>query len=74
MTATTSRTTYATRAEAEADGWRSIDRRTDRDVSGGNFMGYEYESPDGQRSVMVWFTAEQNKIGKFGCFAPMFRA
>jgi hypothetical protein len=74
MTATTSRTTYATRAEAEADGWRSVNRKTDCDVSGGNFMGYEYESPDGQRSVTITFTAARNKIGTIGCCAQMFRA
>jgi hypothetical protein len=67
------RTRYATRAEAIADGWRSLNRRTDRDISGGNFMGYLYQSPDGQQSTQVWFTEEKNRLGQPGCFAQMFR-
>jgi hypothetical protein len=69
----TIRTTYATRAEAEADGWRSINRQTDRDVTEGLAMGYAFEAPDGQRSTQIIFTKEPNKMGWKGCCAQMFR-
>jgi|688.fasta_scaffold2390226_1 hypothetical protein len=67
------RTRYATFQEAQADGWRRVNRRTDRDVSGGNFFGYKYESPDGQESTTIALTQERNKIGRLGCYVEMFR-
>ena len=70
---TAHRTTYATRAEAEADGWRSVTRRSDRDVTEGPFMGYEFEAPDGQRSTQITLTEATNRLGWKGCCAQMFR-
>ena len=35
---TRQRTSYATFQEAQADGWRRVNRKTDRDISGGNFF------------------------------------
>lgn len=67
------RTSYATFQEAQADGWRQVNRKTDRDISGENFFGYEYQSPDGQESTTIRLTQERNKIGRLGCFVEMFR-
>lgn len=73
MPATSQRTIYATFQDAQADGWRRVNRRTDLDISGGNSFGYEYQSPDGQRSTTIMLTQERNKLGTFGCVAQMFR-
>ena len=74
MTATPAfRTRYATTAEALADGWRKVNRQ-DKDVSGGNCRGYEYQSPDGQYSTMITFSHEKNKMGLTPSGANMFRA
>jgi hypothetical protein len=72
-TANRQRTRYATLQEAEADGWRRVNRRGDRDVSGGNSFGYEYQSPGGQTSATITLTQERNKIGMLGCCVQMFR-
>jgi hypothetical protein len=64
---------YATYEEAEADGWRRINRRTDRDVSGVGFVGYQYESPEGITSDIITLTQVKNKLGQLGAFAPMIR-
>jgi len=66
-------TTYATRAEAEADNWRRINRSTDRDVTEGPFMGYTFEALDRQRSTQIYLTKEQNRLGREGAFVQMFR-
>jgi hypothetical protein len=65
---------YRTYEEAEADGWRRINRRTDRDVSGVGFVGYHYESPEGVTSDIITLTQVKNKMGRLGAFAPMIRA
>jgi hypothetical protein len=70
---TRQRTSYTTFQEAQADGWRRVNRKTDRDVSGGTFFGYEYQSPDGQASTTITLTQERNSIGQHGCCVEMFR-
>jgi hypothetical protein len=67
------RTRYATVQEALADGWRRVNHRTDRDASGGNYIGYKYQSPDGQETTTIFLTKERNKIGQLGCCVEMFR-
>jgi hypothetical protein len=74
MANTTLRTRYNTIVEAEADGWRRVNRKKDRDVSGGNYMGYEYQSPDGETSTTIVLSKERNRIGTMGCCVEMFRA
>jgi hypothetical protein len=74
MSTTKFRTTYPTRADAEADGWRSVNRQTDRDVSGDPFMGYHFEAPDGQQSTQITLTDATNRMGWKGCCVQMFRA
>lgn len=73
MTATRQRTVYATFQQAQADGWRRIDHKTDRDISGGDSFGYKYESPDGHTSTTIIFTKECNKMEFPGCCVQMFR-
>lgn len=70
---TCQRTSYATFQEAHADGWRRVNRKTDRDISGGNFFGYKHQSPDGQKSSTITLTQERNTIGGLGCCVEMFR-
>ena len=72
------RTRYATYADAIADGWRRINRRTDIDISGvgpqGETMfGYRFRAPDGQESTTISLTDEPNTLGRNGCCAEMFR-
>jgi hypothetical protein len=78
MTTTKFRTHYATYGEALADGWRRVDRSTDRDVSGpapggGSYFGYEYQAANGQLSHTITLSEERNKLGRKGCFVEMFR-
>ena len=75
MTMTTKfRTRYSTRTEAEADGWRSINRLTDRDITEHPFFGYDYLAPDGQPSTTIYLAEATNAIGRRGAFTEMFRA
>lgn len=67
-------TRYATYAEAQADGWRRVNRSTDRDVSDVGSFGYHYQAPDGQLSTTISLSEERNKLGRPGCVAEMFRA
>lgn len=67
------RTRYATIQEAQADGWRRVNRKADRDISGGNFFGYVYKSPDGQTSTTITLTQDRNRLGQLGCCVEMFR-
>ena len=71
--ATAFRTSYSTIAEAEADGWRRVTKQ-DRDVTPGRCFGYNYCAADGQRSILITFSHERNKIGQLGGCAQMFRA
>lgn len=66
------RTRYSTFQEAQADGWRRVNRKADRDISGGNSFGYQYQS-DGQTSTTIALTNERNTMGRLGCFVEMFR-
>jgi hypothetical protein len=50
-----------------------VNRKTDRDISGGNFFGYEYQSPEGQTSTTINLTQEHNNIGTLGCCVEMLR-
>jgi hypothetical protein len=70
---TRQRTSYTTFQEAQADGWRRVNHKADRDISGGNSMGYEYEAPNGQASTTITLTQERNRIGTLGCCVQMFR-
>jgi hypothetical protein len=46
----------------------------DCDTSGGNWVGYEFQSPDGKSSTTITLAQERNKIGGLGCCLEMFRA
>lgn len=67
------RTNYRTIKEALADGWRRVNRRTDRDVTEPPWIGYDWESADGQIATLVTFSEERNRIGQLGCGVYMFR-
>jgi len=69
------RTTYATLADAQSDGWRCCSEPGygDRDVSGVGLFGYDFEALDGRKSVTIWLTLEPNRLGKPGAFRPMIR-
>jgi hypothetical protein len=56
-----------------ADGWRRVNRKTDRDISGGSYFGYEYQAPNGQRSTTITLTQAFNNFGTRGCCLEMFR-
>lgn len=71
-TMTKERTSYATIADAESDGWRRI-RKSDKDVSGGNSFGYDFISKNGKRSQTITFSKEVNRMGTFGCCMEMFK-
>ena len=47
-------TRYATFQDAQADGWRRVNRKADRDISGGNFVGYAYQSPTGNTASYLF--------------------
>jgi hypothetical protein len=64
--------TFTTRAAAVAAGYRTPDRKTDRDISGRNLFGYRFQAPDGQTTVTVRLTEETNSAGQIGCYTPMF--
>ncbi len=73
MTATL-RTRYEFLADAESDGWRRVNRSIDVDVSGGNWVGYEFKALDGQFSRTIVLSQESNKLGSmWGYCLQMFR-
>jgi hypothetical protein len=54
--------------DAVTAGWRRVNRRTDKDVSGYGYFGYEFESPDGERSQKVFYKNERGDLK----FQPMY--
>ena len=66
------RTSYEFLEDAQADGWRRINRSIDVDVSGGNWVGYRFKAPDGQLSTTISITQESNKLSAlWGCCLEM---
>lgn len=64
--------TFETEKQAIEAGYRPVNRKTDHDVSGGSYYGYQYENPEGERTVTVSLTEELNKGGGKGCYLPMY--
>ena len=81
MSEATQSTRYATREDAEADGWVKNPPAgwTKRDTSGYNSFGYEFTatSPDGTRQVVttgIWISNAQNRIDNHGAVVNYYRA
>jgi hypothetical protein len=66
------RHSFKTLTDAINAGYTPVNRRQDRDISGPDSYGYEYERADGTKSVVVWLTEERNKMGQYGAFLAMF--
>ena len=67
--------TFRNLGEALDAGYSPVNHGCDRDVSHRSVagaQGYDYESPDGETTVSVWFTDERNRAGSLGCFRSMF--
>lgn len=66
---------FKTKAEAVESGYRLVVRHgpnRDKDVSGHNSFGYDFEDAEGNRTVTVWFSEETNQGKTKGAFLPMF--
>lgn len=63
---------FKTTADAIRAGYRPVNRKTDRDISGPNSFGYDYRDEDSNETVTVWLTEEKNKLGRKGAFRPMY--
>jgi hypothetical protein len=63
---------FKTLQEALDAGYRLVNRKTDKDISGFNSFGYDYQNQDGEETVTVWFSEELNSMKKPGCFRPMY--
>ena len=64
--------TFETYADAMDAGYRRVNRYADKDISGHNSYGYDYENADGERTVTVSLTQEKNQMGTLGCYTPMY--
>ena len=73
MITTAMRTSYKTLQDAQADGWRRVNQHNDCDISGGNWVGYEYQASDGQTSTTITLTQDGNNIATSGFCIQMFR-
>jgi len=67
------RTSYEFLKDAEADGWRRVNTSIDVDMSGANWMGYQFKALDGQVSATISLSRDSNKLGWLGCCLQMFR-
>ena len=65
-------TTFKTFAEAEAAGFRRVNRKADKDISGSHSIGYRFQNTAGQKTVTVSLTDEINQMGQAGCYVAMF--
>lgn len=71
---------FKTQADALQAGYREVDHRNDRDISGGHgptrsggtFVGYEFRNADGEETVPVFLTDEENLTGRKGVIIPMY--
>jgi hypothetical protein len=66
---------FATKQDALDAGYRSVVRHgqsKDKDTSGQDSFGYDFEDAEGNQTVTVWFTEELNKMGQKGSFVAMF--
>lgn len=64
--------TFPRKQDAIAAGYSIPSRTEDRDTSGERSFGYSYQSPEGQRTVIVWFTEEKNQMNQKGAFMAMY--
>lgn len=65
-------TTFKTKQEAIAAGFRPANLHQDKDISGVNSRGYRYQESDGGKTVHVLCTEETNNIGRKGAVFPMY--
>lgn len=63
---------FETLQDALAAGYTLPSRQYDKDVSGPNSFGYDYEDDNGNRTVDVYFTKDLNRMRQPGCVRPMF--
>ncbi len=63
---------FKTKQDAINAGYIPVNRKVDKDVSGHNFFGYDFENTKKEKSVMIYLTDVRNKIGDLGAYSPMF--
>ena len=71
---------FKTLADALQAGYREVNRWHDRDISGGRgpsaaggtHFGYEFRNADGEETVTVFLSEEENQQGKKGAVLPMY--
>lgn len=64
--------TFDTMQQALDAGYSRVNRKTDKDVSGGRSFGYDWQNVSGQKTVDVWIKEAKNKGGKIGAVCPMY--
>ncbi len=65
------RHTFKTKRDAIEAGYRQPGA-SDRDVSGPNSFGYDFEDAEGNQTVDVYLSKVRNKGGGIGAVLPMF--
>ena len=63
--------TFKTMTDALGAGY-TLPSSNDKDISGPNSFGYDFEDTDGRQTVTVNLTEERNKIGGTGDCCAMF--
>ena len=64
--------TFDTKQDAIEAGYTTASRTADKDISGPNSFGYDFENTDGRKTVTVWLRKARNKAGGTGAFIPMY--
>ena len=64
--------TFQTMQQAMDAGYTRVNRKTDKDISGGRSFGYNWQNPSGQKTVDVYITEAKNKGGGTGAVCPMY--
>lgn len=63
---------YETLQDALDAGYTCVNLRTDLDVSGYPYYGYDYRNPEGNETVGVYLRTVRNRRGSLGAVLPMY--
>ena len=62
---------FKTVQEALENGYRLVNKNNDRDISGNNSFGYQYDNGK-EKSEMIFFSTLKDRMGRLGAYLPMF--
>lgn len=63
---------FNTKQDALDAGYKPVNRKTDKDISGVDSFGYNFQNKEGDETVTVWISEELRMSGQKGYAVPMY--